>query len=196
MINVSTIINQAVELHRAINEDACIQQRLYGTIEIATKCFRNGGKALFCGNGGSAADAQHLAAELSGRYYFDRAPLYAEALHVNTSYVTAVANDYSYDEVFSRLVLAKGRKDDVLFAFSTSGSSNNVVRAIQTAKKIGMTVIGFTGNSGGTMKPLCDVLFNVPSEDTPRIQEIHILLGHIICHGIEAELFKREPKQN
>ncbi len=192
MINISTILHQAVELHRVVYADATIQQRLYRTIEIITHCYRNGGKVLLCGNGGSAADAQHLAAELTGRFYFDRAPLDAEALHVNTSYLTAVANDYSYDEVFSRLVQAKGQKGDVLVAFSTSGSSNNVLRAIQTAKKIGLTIIGFTGNKDGTMKPFCDVLFNVPSDDTPRIQEIHILLGHIVCQGVEEEMFKRE----
>ena len=196
MINISTILHQAVELHKVVYADATIQQRLYRTIEIITHCYRNGGKVLFCGNGGSAADAQHLAAELTGRFYFDRAPLYAEALHVNTSYLTAVANDYSYDEVFSRLVQAKGQKGDILVAFSTSGSSNNVLRAIQTARKIGLTVIGFTGHKGGEMKPLCDVLFNVQSDDTPRIQEIHILLGHIICQGVEEEMFKRSHTKN
>lgn len=155
-------------------------------------CFRNNGKVLFCGNGGSAADAQHLAAEFSGRFYFDRPPLFAEALHVNTSYVTAVANDYSYDVIYSRLVEAMGRTGDVLVALSTSGNSANVVKAIETARSKGMITIGFTGESGGKMKSSCDILIAVPSADTPRIQECHMLLGHILCEQVEATLFTRK----
>jgi D-sedoheptulose 7-phosphate isomerase len=154
---------------------------------IAT--FRGGGKVLFCGNGGSAADAQHLAAELSGRFYTDRPPLFAEALHVNTSYVTAVANDFGYDEVFARMVEAAGRPGDVLAAFSTSGNSPNILKAVAKAKEQGMTVIGFTGATGGKMASLCDILLNVPSTDTPRIQESHILIGHIVCEMVEREMF-------
>jgi D-sedoheptulose 7-phosphate isomerase len=153
------------------------------------ECLKNGGKILFCGNGGSAADAQHLAAELSGRFYHDRTPLFAEALHVNTSYLTAVANDYSYDEIYSRMIIAKGRKGDVLVGISTSGNSKNVVLALEEAKKRGMITIGMTGEGGGKMKEVCDILLNVPSNDTPRIQECHILLGHIICQLTEERLF-------
>jgi D-sedoheptulose 7-phosphate isomerase len=151
--------------------------------------FKNGNKVLFCGNGGSAADAQHLAAEFSGRFYTDRDALPAEALHVNTSYLTAVANDYSYDVVYSRIIKGIGKKGDVLVGLSTSGNSGNIVKAFETAKEKGMITIGFTGATGGKMKDLSDYLLNVPSNDTPRIQESHILLGHIICQLVEEQYF-------
>lgn len=141
--------------------------------------FRNGNKVLLCGNGGSAADAQHIAAELSGKFYLDREPLFAEALHVNTSYLTAVANDYSYEEVFSRLVRAKGKEGDVLIGISTSGNSKNVVKAIETANKLNIITVGLTGRSGGELKNICKYLINVPSDDTHRIQEAHITIEHI-----------------
>ena len=144
---------------------------------------------LFCGNGGSAADAQHLSAELSGRYAFDRPPLYSEALHVNSSYVTAVANDYGYDVVFSRILAACGRRGDVLVGLSTSGNSPNVVNAGAEAHRIGMTVVALTGTDGGALRNEADVLLNVPADETPRIQESHILLGHTICGLVEAEMF-------
>lgn len=162
--------------------------------EIAEKvaeAFRNDKKVLFCGNGGSAADAQHLAAEFSGRFYFDREPLDAEALHVNTSYVTAVGNDYSYDEIFSRVTKAKGRAGDFIFGISTSGNSKNVIRAFEVARERGMIVVAMTGEGGGKMKDHADYLLNVPSNDTPRIQESHIMLGHIICELVEEALFDR-----
>jgi D-sedoheptulose 7-phosphate isomerase len=151
--------------------------------------FRNGGKVFFCGNGGSAADAQHLAAEFSGRFYFDRAPLFSEALHVNTSYLTAVANDYSYDEVYARLIRAKGSKGDVLVGLSTSGNSKNIIRAFEVALEAGMITVGFTGEGGGLMKDKCTHLIAVPSKDTPRIQETHITLGHVICELVETAIF-------
>jgi len=163
--------------------------------EVALKivdAFKQDKKVLLCGNGGSAADAQHIAAELSGRFYKDRNPLFVEALHVNTSYLTAVANDYSYDEVYSRLVKAKGRNGDILIGISTSGNSKNIVKAIEEAKNIGMITVGMTGQTGGKMKDLCDFLINVPSNDTPRIQEAHITIGHIFCEIIEKELFPDE----
>ncbi len=145
---------------------------------------------MFCGNGGSAADAQHLAAEFSGRFYSDRDPLPSEALHCNTSYLTAVANDYGYEFVYSRIVKGTGAEGDVLIGLSTSGNSVNITNALQTAKEIGMITAGFTGETGGKMKDLCDYLVNVPSKDTPRIQESHIMIGHIICQLVEEELFK------
>jgi D-sedoheptulose 7-phosphate isomerase len=157
-------------------------------IEIVN-AFKHDNKVLFCGNGGSAADAQHLAAEFTGKFYIDREPLFAEALHVNTSYLTAVANDYSYDEVYSRLIKAKGRKGDILVGLSTSGNSKNIINAIHTAKDKGVITIGLTGRTGGDMKNICKYLINVPSDKTPRIQELHILTGHIICELVEAELF-------
>lgn len=157
--------------------------------EIVNTYKQNDGKVLFCGNGGSAADAQHIAAELSGRFYTDREPLFAEALHVNSSYMTAVANDYSYDEVYSRMVKAAGRKGDVLIGISTSGNSANVVKAIEEAQKRGMITVGMTGEKGGKMKDLCKYIINVPSNDTPRIQESHILIGHILCEIVESRMF-------
>jgi len=158
-------------------------------VEICTEAFKADKKLLFAGNGGSAADAQHLAAEFSGRFYKDRTPLYAEALHVNSSYLTAVANEYSYDEVYSRMIIAKGRQGDVFIGISTSGNSKNIIKAIEAAKKQGMYVIGMTGESGGKMAALCDILLNMPSNDTPRIQEAHILVGHIVCEFVEEKLF-------
>ena len=147
---------------------------------------------MLCGNGGSAADAQHIAAELSGRFYFDRPPLDAEALHVNASYLTAVANDYSYDVIYERMVEAKGQKGDVLIAISTSGNSPNVVKAAKKAKELGIVVIGFTGENGGELAEISDHCLKVPSNDTPRIQECHILFGHIICEIIEEQLFGKK----
>jgi D-sedoheptulose 7-phosphate isomerase len=149
------------------------------------------GKVLWCGNGGSAADAQHLAAELSGRFYYDRPPLFSEALHVNTSYTTAVANDYSYDVIYSRLVKAMCRPGDVLIGLSTSGNSKNVLEALRTANEMGVITAAFTGETGGGMKDHCKYLINIPSKDTPRIQECHMLLGHTICEMVEMNLFPR-----
>lgn len=163
------------------------------TLEHVVKAWvaslKSGRKVLFCGNGGSAADAQHLAAELSGRFYLDRDPLPAEALHVNTSYLTAVANDYSYEEVYARLVKGMGHEGDILVALSTSGNSTNILRAIEEARKKKMIIVGMTGASGGKMAALCDHILKVPSTDTPRIQEVHILMGHILCELTEASLF-------
>ena len=152
-------------------------------------CFNEDGKVFFCGNGGSAADAQHISAELTGRFYLDRKPLYSEAFHVNSSYMTAVANDYGYDKVYSRMAEACCRKGDVLVGISTSGNSANIIGALQVAKSQGATIIGMTGETGGKMADLVDVLINVPSLDTPRIQESHILVGHIICDITEKTLF-------
>lgn len=179
-IQVKQMLAENEVLLKAINEAA----------ETCIKCLKDGGKVLFCGNGGSAADAQHLAAELSGRFYKDREPLFAEALHVNTSYLTAVANDYSYDEIYSRMVMSKGRKGDVLIGLSTSGNSKNIVLAFEEAHKRGLINLALTGETGGKMKDFADILINVPSTDTPRIQESHILIGHIICELVENGMFE------
>ena len=179
-INVKKELLQNDQLINTVNQ--CVTQ-----IVVA---FKNGNKVLFCGNGGSAADAQHLAAEFSGRFYIDREALPAEALHCNTSYLTAVANDYSYDLIYSRMIKGIGNKGDVLIGLSTSGNSKNIVNAFETAKQKKMITIGFTGSTGGVMKSLCDYLLNVPSFDTPRIQESHIMLGHIICQLVEEQYFK------
>jgi len=187
-----TIIN-------SINESIATKQLFVDDIKnieltkaVANHCittFKNNGKVLLCGNGGSAADAQHIAAELSGRFNYDRDPLYAEALHVNTSYITAVANDYGYDHVYSRMVKAAGRKGDVFIGISTSGNSPNVVNAVTEAKKQGMITVGFTGASGGKIEEIADVCIKVPSKNTARVQEVHLLVGHVICEEIESTLF-------
>ncbi len=186
-------IKKALSTSINVKKDLLENKDLTSTISIISKeiinAFKNDKKVFICGNGGSAADAQHIAAELSGRFYFDREPLFAEALHVNTSYLTAVANDYSYEEVYSRLIKAKGRKGDVLIGISTSGNSKNVVNALEIANDIGMITVGMTGESGGKMKEICKYLINIPSTDTPRIQEAHITIGHIICEIVERELF-------
>jgi D-sedoheptulose 7-phosphate isomerase len=182
-------IQASVAVKQAMLTDLDFQEKITTAAEALVRTFRQGGKVLFCGNGGSAADAQHIAAELSGRFYTDRPPLYAEALSVNSSYVTAVANDYGYEQVFSRMVEAAGRPGDVLVGISTSGNSGNVLKAIAQARQQGMYIIGMTGASGGAMAALCDVLLNAPSADTPRIQEAHILLGHIICQIVEKAVF-------
>jgi D-sedoheptulose 7-phosphate isomerase len=151
--------------------------------------LRSGGRLWFCGNGGSAADAQHLAAEFSGRFYRDRRALPAEALHCNSSYMTAVANDYGYEYVYERLVDGIAQPGDVLVGLSTSGNSPNIVRAFMTARDKGVHTIGFTGVGGGKMASFSDILIDVPSTDTPRIQEAHILMGHILCQLAEEAYF-------
>jgi len=185
---ISDIIRASIAVKEQLLSDQMIEKIDAVVSQIVTS-YRQDGKVLFCGNGGSAADAQHLAAEFSGRFYLDREPLFAEALHVNTSYLTAVANDYSYDEIYARMTKAMGRQGDVFVGLSTSGNSTNVVRAIEEAKAKGMFVVGMTGEKGGKMASEVDVLINVPSNDTPRIQESHILIGHIICELVESILF-------
>jgi D-sedoheptulose 7-phosphate isomerase len=182
-------LQNSINLKQRLLEDDGMIALVSEIAEVVIGCYRSGGKVFFCGNGGSAADAQHLAAELSGRYYYDRPPLFAEALHVNTSYITAVANDYSYDEIYARWITAIGQKNDVLIALSTSGNSANVVRAIEQANVNGMKTIGFTGKTGGKMAPHCDLLLAIPDTDTPRIQECHMLMGHTVCEIVEAQLF-------
>lgn len=186
-------ITSSIDLKTSLLNNDAILNAIENIVNASIEAYRNKGKVLWCGNGGSAADAQHLAAELSGRFYYDRPPLFSEALHVNTSYTTAVANDYSYDVIYARLVKAMGQKGDVLIGLSTSGNSANVVKALEVANEIGMITAGFTGESGGKMKNLCKFLVNIPSKDTPRIQECHMLLGHTICELVEMKLF---PKSN
>ena len=190
--DIKKSLQSSIDIKNKILQDNNLISVISEVSKEIINAFKSDKKVLICGNGGSAADAQHIEAELSGRFYFDREPLFAEALHVNTSYLTAVANDYSYDEVFARLVKAKGRKGDVLIGISTSGNSKNVVKAIEVANDIGMLTVGMTGASGGKMKDLSDYLINVPSTDTPRIQEAHITIGHIICEIVERGLFLNE----
>ena len=185
-------INQSIEVKKQITHTPELIDTIGKVVETMISAFKNGNKVLFCGNGGSAADAQHLAAELSGRFYFNRSPLPAEACHVNSSYITAVANDFGYKTIFSRYIEAVGKKGDIIIGLSTSGNSENIVEAFKAAKNLELTCIGFTGAKGGQMKTLSDFLVNIPSEDTPRIQESHITIGHIICEMVEKTLFNNE----
>ncbi len=182
-------IEDSIELKSKVLKDENILNRIDEVSDAIIKCYQEKGKVLFCGNGGSAADSQHLAAELSGRYYYDRPPLPAEALHVNTSYMTAVANDYSYNEVYARLLQAIGNEGDVIIGLSTSGNSGNVVEALKVAREKKMITVGFTGDGGGKMAEYCDLLIPIPSKDTPRIQECHMLIGHAVCQIVELSLF-------
>jgi len=186
---ISSLIKASIDVKQLVLQDQEIIATVEKSVSLLVTAFKNGNKVLFCGNGGSAADAQHLAAEFSGRFYTDRDALPAEALHVNTSYITAVANDYSYDVVYSRMIKGIGKKGDVLVGLSTSGNSINIVNAFNMAKEKGLSTIGFTGSTGGKLKDISDLLLNVPSDDTPRIQESHILLGHIICQLVEEQYF-------
>ena len=173
----------------ALRADAALCARIGQAAEAITQCFQSGHKVYFCGNGGSAADAQHLAAEFSGKFYIDRDVLPSEALHCNTSYMTAVGNDYSFDVVYARLISGVGAPGDVLVGISTSGNSENIRRAFEVCRAKGIKTIGMTGAGGGKMKDLSDILLNVPSTDTPRIQECHITVGHIICEMVESAIF-------
>ena len=189
MEKIRELIRASVNVKEQILQD----EELLGTIEavvtVMVDALRKGNRIYFCGNGGSAADAQHLAAEFSGRFYKDRKALPAEALHCNTSYLTAAANDYGFDVVYARLIEGIGEKGDVLVGLSTSGNSANIVHAFEATREAGIITVGFTGLTGGALKSLSDHLLNVPSADTPRIQESHILIGHIICQLVEENYF-------
>ncbi len=183
------IIQASIDTKLAVLKDANTIASIEKAVQLICSAFENDNSVWFCGNGGSAADAQHLAAEFSGRFYKDRPPLPSDALHCNTSYLTAVANDYSFDEVYARLLRGLGKKGDVLVGLSTSGNSLNIVNAFEAAQLKGIVTIGFTGDAGGKMKPLSDLMIPIPSTDTPRIQEAHMMIGHIICELVEKKLF-------
>ena len=188
-IKISKIIQSSIDVKQQILKDGALLQKIDNISDLITKAFKDGKRVYFCGNGGSAADAQHLAAEFSGRFYTDRDALPAEALHCNSSYLTAVANDYSYDMIYARLIKGIGQKGDFLVGLSTSGNSGNIIKAFEIAREKGIHTVGFTGDTGGKMAALSDHLINVPSKDTPRIQESHIMLGHIICQLVEERYF-------
>ncbi len=183
-------IQDSIAVKQAILNNPDFQNRIRQAADMMVESLRHGGKIHFCGNGGSAADAQHLAAELSGRFYFDRPPLNAEALHCNTSYLTAVGNDYGYEYIFARLLRGTAKRGDVLVGISTSGNSKNILEAYKVAHELGVSIVSMTGETGGKMKAFGGLLLNVPSTDTPRIQESHIMLGHIICELVETAMFK------
>ena len=191
---MDTII-RSIEASIATKQVLLANEDLLRTIgqvaQVMVKALQDGKRILWCGNGGSAADAQHLAAELSGRFYYDRPPLNSEAMHCNTSYLTAVANDYGYDLIYSRMIDGACHPGDVLVGISTSGNSKNICNAFRKAKDLGVITVALTGESGGEMRSLADYLINVPSSDTPRIQESHIMVGHIICEIVEATMFPK-----
>ena len=182
-------IKQAIKIKQEVLKDDKLIESIEKACDLLIECYQNNHKALFCGNGGSAADAQHLAAELSGKFYLDRPPIQAEACHVNSSFITAYSNDYHFAQAYERYVHSTGKEGDVFVAISTSGNSVNVLNAARKAKELKMKVIAMTGKNGGVLKEHCDVLINMPSTDTPRIQETQILIGHIICEIVEQKLF-------
>ena len=191
-LTFSKQLHESFEVHQKLLSSADIASAFEVSRAICVKAYRQRGKVLIAGNGGSAADAQHFAGELVSRFYFDRPALAAIALTTDTSILTAIGNDYGYEHIFSRQIQAYGQQGDVFIAISTSGNSSNVIKAIHQAKALGMTVIGLTGQSGGAMKPLCDICFCVPSNSTPRIQEGHLLIEHSLCACIEEELFGQQ----
>jgi D-sedoheptulose 7-phosphate isomerase len=193
MKKIREIISSSIETKQSLLNDEKLLQTICDVVNEVVNAFRRGNHVYFCGNGGSAADAQHLAAEFSGRFYADRKALPAEALHCNTSYLTAVANDYSFDVIYSRMIDGIGKEGDVLLGLSTSGNSVNIINAFETAKSKKMITVGLTGASGGKMKNSSDHLINIPSTDTPRIQECHIMVGHVICQLVEEKLFNPKP---
>ncbi|MCF0206612.1 MAG: D-sedoheptulose 7-phosphate isomerase [Bacteroidales bacterium] len=192
MNEIENIISESIAVKQRLLADKRLVETIFSIKELLVDTFRNGGKVLLCGNGGSASDAQHIAAELSGRFYIDRKPLYAEALHCNTSYMTSVSNDYGYEMVFARLIEAEAKENDVVIGLSTSGNSANIVKAFEAAQAKKAKTIALVGENEGKMQKFADISLNVPSAVTPRIQEAHILIGHIICELVEKELFGNE----
>ena len=190
MLNkINHIISESIQVKQSLLNNTALLEQIAGVVDAVTTTFKNGHKVQFCGNGGSAADAQHLAAEFSGRFYKNRTALPSDALHCNSSYLTAVANDYGYEEVYSRLVDGTMQEGDILIGLSTSGNSPNIVKAFETARAKNIITVGFTGNGGGKLGELSHFLLDIPSKNTPRIQESHIMIGHIICELVEANLF-------
>jgi len=189
MNTIEQIILESIKVKEKILSNNEIINTINTAADLCINAFKQNNKVLFCGNGGSAADAQHLAAELSGRFEKDRNPLYSEALHVNSSYITAVSNDYGFNNVYSRMIKAIGNKGDVLIGLSTSGNSENIINAFNEAKILNIKTIAFTGSTGGKLKNIADLIIRVPSDNTARIQEAHITIGHAICKIIEDKIF-------
>lgn len=182
-------IQDSINLKSKLLEDDNFINLIQKVSDICIKAYKLNNKTLFAGNGGSAADSQHLAGEFVSRFYFDRPGLPSIALTTDTSILTAIGNDYGFDQLFSRQIEALGCSGDIFFAISTSGNSKNIIESLKKAKQKKIITVGFTGKSGGKMIDLCDYCFQVPSNDTPRIQECHIMIGHIICSIVEKNLF-------
>ena len=184
-------IENTIEIRQQILADEKLINNILQSVLAIVESYKSGGKVLMAGNGGSAADAQHMVAELVGRFYYDRPPLNAEAICTNTSDLTCIGNDYGYEFTFSRAIQAKGKAGDVFVAISTSGNSPNIINAAAAAKKLGLKVVALTGQAGGKLSEYADVLIKAPSSDTARIQECHTMFGHFICEFVEAELFPK-----
>jgi len=187
--SIKESIAQSISVKEMLLQDNTTLETINKVCQRAIEGYRQGNKIVIAGNGGSAADAQHIAAELVARFYFDRAALAAQALTTDSSILTAIGNDYGYEHLFSRQIEANGNAGDIFIALSTSGNSANIIRAIDVAKAKGLMIVGLTGAKEGKMDSLCDAIIKVPSTDTPRIQEAHILIGHILCQVIEQEMF-------
>jgi len=190
MHRIQSIIRSSKNLKEQIFADVHIVLSISELVDEMVEAIKAGNKIWFCGNGGSASDAQHLAAELSGRFYMDRKPIAAETLHGNMSYLTAVGNDYSFDDVYARYLEGSGKKGDILIAISTSGNSKNVVKAAVQAKSMDINVVALTGKTAGDLNEQANRILAVPSDETPRIQEAHMMIGHVICELVEDKLFK------
>jgi len=188
---VAQLINESIQVKQAMLADDVLLGEIRGLADLVIDCYRDGGKVLLAGNGGSAADAQHIAAELVCRFTVDRPALPAMALTTDSSILTAVSNDLGYENLFARQLEASGRPGDLFIAISTSGNSPNILRAVETARRLGVTTVGLSGASGGKMADLCNRCIRVPSDDTARIQEAHITIGHILCSAAEQGLFGR-----
>lgn len=189
MNKIINIITASIDVKKEMLASPTIIDKIASAITLVTDTLKTNNKIMLCGNGGSACDASHIAAEFSGRFYKNRPAMRAIDLHSNIAHLTAVSNDFGYDHVFARMLQAIGQKNDVLIAISTSGNSLNIIEAIHQAKAMDIKVIGLTGHQGGKMMDLCDLLINIPSNDTPRIQEAHIMVGHILCEEVENSLY-------
>jgi D-sedoheptulose 7-phosphate isomerase len=183
-------IEESIEIRKKLLGDSSLEKNLSEICDLIINCYKNGNKIYFCGNGGSFADAQHLSAELNGRFYFDRNPLEVVLLASNVSYLTAVANDYSYEDIFVREFKSSVKDGDIIISFSTSGKSKNIIKLLETSKSYDVKSISFLGNDGGNTKDISDFSIIIPSNDTARIQECHVLLGHSIIEVVENKLFK------
>jgi len=187
---IQSSIKNSIKVKEFILKDNELISNIENVVNLCIDTYNKKGKIMLCGNGGSASDAQHISAELTGRFYYDRGPLNSIALHTDTSYLTAVSNDYSFDNIYSRLVKGIGYENDILIGLSTSGKSKNIYNAFIMAKKMGIKTILMTGNNKNcNICKYSDIILNIPSIDTPRIQESHIMIGHILCENIEKEIF-------
>jgi D-sedoheptulose 7-phosphate isomerase len=191
MESIKKQIEDSINVKKRILDDNKMLDLIEAAAGLCIKALKKGNKIILAGNGGSSADAQHIAAELVNRFGFDRPGLAAIAITTDTSVITSISNDYGFEKLFARQVEALGKKSDVLIVFSTSGNSANILGAIKEARAKGLLTIGMTGKTGGKMAKLCDIILKVPSSDTPRIQEAHILIGHIICSEIENRIFRK-----